>query len=174
MVAKISRFISSHDPLFVYFSKFRGHSWNCGGLWAISSLKMFSQHTNLEFSGHLVKPWPLQAGRRGFIQRKTSEIGKIDGRERKKNAKCWRSRGSGGGGSKEGVWGRGFRGRGFPGQDRARIGMTRPKKKLATVELAKADLAKVCQNLKVLVGLGVGQWFKFGNDFRQTWFGQTW
>ena len=46
-------------PSFCFiFSNVRSLSWNCGGLCAFSSVKMCSQHTNLEFSGLLVKPQP--------------------------------------------------------------------------------------------------------------------
>ena len=40
---------------FCFFFNFRDLAWNCGGVCAILSLKMSSQRTNLEFSGHFLK-----------------------------------------------------------------------------------------------------------------------
>ena len=42
--------------LFLFFLPNSRASLNCGGLCAFAVMKMFSQHTNLEFSGHFVKP----------------------------------------------------------------------------------------------------------------------
>ena len=58
-------FFYSPDPLFFQFPKIVVElRW----FLAISSLKMFSQHTNLEFSGHLVKPRPPASSGWGFTR----------------------------------------------------------------------------------------------------------
>ena len=61
-VVQVGQFCALFFPLltlFLFLNNFRCISWNGGGLHAISYSKMSSQHTNLEFSGHLVKPRPL-------------------------------------------------------------------------------------------------------------------
>ena len=98
MGAKISRFVFPLPTLFLFFFSsisevFRGIAV---GL-CTSALKRLSQHTSLDFSGHLV--YPRREGRRGFaIQRETSEIGKKqkEGRKRKKKREILEVRRRGG------------------------------------------------------------------------------
>ena len=59
-----SGFVPSPDRLFIFLPNFRNTSWNCGGFCASAtskmSSKMSSQHTNLDFSCHLVEPPEVQ------------------------------------------------------------------------------------------------------------------